>query len=59
MPIYEYVCKRCNHRFEVLTAFWNGKCPNCQSTEVERRFSRLNWRLGNYFQSLKDDGLDA
>jgi putative FmdB family regulatory protein len=40
MPLYEYECLTCGHRFEVLVF---GKvrqvCPNCQSEDLEKAFS--------------------
>ena len=35
MPIYEYECGRCHHRFEVRQGFKDkpqAKCPRCQET---------------------------
>ncbi|MCC2670756.1 MAG: uncharacterized protein K0Q72_3227 [Armatimonadetes bacterium] len=40
MPIFEYVCKSCEHRFEALVR--SGKlpaCPSCQSDELSRQLS--------------------
>ena len=40
MPLYEYECRGCGHRFEILVF---GKvrpvCPNCQGENVEKVFS--------------------
>ena len=40
MPIFEYVCQECNHRFEVLV---QGKkipvCPSCESPKLQKKFS--------------------
>lgn len=40
MPVYEYKCKRCNHRFEELV-FGDEKiaCPKCRKFELEQQFS--------------------
>lgn len=41
MPLFEYVCKKCNHQFEELV-FSNQPliaCPECHSTRVEKAFS--------------------
>ena len=43
MPIYEYVCKACEHEFEKLVR--HGKtpaCPSCGAADLERRFSLPN-----------------
>jgi len=40
MPIYEYTCKTCGHRFEALV--FGGKtpdCPECGGRRLEKLFS--------------------
>ena len=40
MPIYEYTCSGCGHRFEALV--FGGKtpgCPECGGTKLEKLFS--------------------
>jgi len=40
MPIYEYVCMKCESHFEELVR--NGetpKCPDCSSAKVQKQFS--------------------
>lgn len=45
MPIYEFDCQSCGHRFEELVGSHVGveaaevACPECGSTEVERLLS--------------------
>lgn len=43
MPIYEYVCKACNAKFERLVKSMNGKerikCPQCSSARTAREHS--------------------
>jgi putative FmdB family regulatory protein len=40
MPIYEYSCKQCQHRFEALVRGGKiPKCPECGHTELERLMS--------------------
>jgi putative FmdB family regulatory protein len=40
MPIFEYICQGCQHRFEILV---NGStvpvCPSCNATKLEKQFS--------------------
>ena len=39
MPTYEYVCRKCEHRFEKfqsMTAKPIRKCPSCGKTGVQR-----------------------
>lgn len=41
MPIFEYACEKCGHRFEKLV--FNGKpdvtCPSCHATSLRKLFS--------------------
>lgn len=42
MPIFEYLCLACGHRFEFLklpAASTVPSCPACQSTNLERQLS--------------------
>jgi putative FmdB family regulatory protein len=41
MPIYEYECLGCGHRFEylVLKATPPATCPSCQKTELKQLVS--------------------
>ncbi|MGI6435233.1 MAG: FmdB family zinc ribbon protein [Syntrophomonadaceae bacterium] len=45
MPIYEFKCKDCEHKFEVLTAMGQRdevRCPGCQSSNLESLLSLFN-----------------
>lgn len=43
MPIYEYRCRDCGHRFEMLQRMGEGgeglACPRCGAGRVEKQFS--------------------
>jgi putative FmdB family regulatory protein len=41
MPIFEYECKACNHKFEELVSSKTTTvvCPRCQSTETRKLLS--------------------
>lgn len=43
MPLYEYTCRDCGHRFEVLQRMGADatglSCPQCGSTAVGKEFS--------------------
>jgi putative FmdB family regulatory protein len=43
MPLYEYTCRSCGKRFEVLQRMGAGSdgvvCPACGSSEVGKQFS--------------------
>lgn len=44
MPLYEYVCKQCNRRSEVLVRSSTVKpaCPHCGSRKLQRQFSTFS-----------------
>ncbi|RKX31965.1 MAG: zinc ribbon domain-containing protein [Verrucomicrobia bacterium] len=41
MPLFEFTCRMCGKRFELLLRSRSEKarCPECGSTRVERQFS--------------------
>lgn len=40
MPIYQYACRTCAHRFEQLvTGQRRPACPSCQGDDLERLLS--------------------
>ena len=43
MPLYEYRCPECEHRFEILPRMGEGarglSCPECGAEGVERQLS--------------------
>ncbi len=40
MPVYEYVCKKCEFPFELLVMGSEvPECPNCHSKKLLKRFS--------------------
>jgi putative FmdB family regulatory protein len=40
MPIFEYVCKQCQHEFEALVfGSQKAECPKCQSKKLEPQLS--------------------
>ncbi|WP_455244032.1 FmdB family zinc ribbon protein [Petrachloros mirabilis] len=40
MPIFEYVCRECNHRFEqLIQGSTQATCPRCTGTALEKQFS--------------------
>ena len=40
MPIYEYQCRGCGHRFEALVRGSNkATCPSCQGDDLEQLLS--------------------
>ena len=43
MPLYEYHCRDCDHRFEILQQLGEGpeglNCPSCDTRDLEKLFS--------------------
>ena len=41
MPLYEYVCRDCQERFERYLRSWNEdvRCPACRGERVEKQLS--------------------
>jgi len=43
MPLYEYRCNDCDHRFEILQRMGEGAdglaCPSCGKPRLEKQFS--------------------
>jgi putative FmdB family regulatory protein len=41
MPIYEYSCRRCHHRFEQIVRSTREEisCPECESRAVKKELS--------------------
>jgi len=40
MPIFEYICKECQHQFEALLyGKEKATCPKCQSQKLEPQLS--------------------
>lgn len=43
MPLYEYRCSDCDHRFEILQRMGEGAdgltCPECEAPKVEKQLS--------------------
>jgi putative FmdB family regulatory protein len=46
MPIYEYACRSCEHRFEELVSSYGTlvACPQCTSGEVSKLLSTFSAR---------------
>lgn len=40
MPIFEYVCQECDHKFEtIVLGRQKPKCPKCESKKLRQRIS--------------------
>ncbi|HID98587.1 MAG TPA: zinc ribbon domain-containing protein [Thermodesulfobacteriaceae bacterium] len=51
MPIFEFVCSQCGNEFEKLVLGSNRKvlCPECSSTDVEKKMSVCAFKTGSNF----------
>ncbi|KRE88708.1 transcriptional regulator [Frateuria sp. Soil773] len=62
MPIYEFECSGCGHRFDRLQKLSDpdpSACPSCAAASVQRRLSAPSFRLagsGWYETDFKKDG---
>ena len=62
MPIYEFECGGCGHRFDRLQKMSDpdpSNCPSCTQDRVKRRVSAPGFRLagsGWYETDFKKDG---
>ncbi len=48
MPIYEYQCQECGHRFEALQKISDAQlttCPQCQAEALKKLVSAAGFRL--------------
>ena len=58
MPIYEYECRKCHHRFERIQKFSDPlvrKCPSCRGGRVDKllsppavHFKGTGWYVTDY-----------
>lgn len=40
MPLFEYACRACDHRFELLVRESTKlECPKCSGTHLDKQFS--------------------
>jgi len=65
MPIYEYECGACGHRFELIQKHTDKRvrtCPECKARKVERlvhapaiQFKGEGWYVTDYSDQRKKD----
>ena len=50
MPIYEYRCRDCDHRFEILQRMGQGSeglaCPRCGADQLQKQYSTFASNTG-------------
>jgi putative FmdB family regulatory protein len=63
MPLYEYRCPSCGHRFEVLQRMGEGGdgllCPHCDAPRPERQLSTFAAAVGGSASSGSSAGCGA
>ena len=57
MPIYEYECQRCGHRFEylLLPTSPRAECPSCQDQDLKQLISLCSMSS----ESIRQGNLNA
>jgi putative FmdB family regulatory protein len=52
MPLYEYRCRDCSHRFEILQRMGDGAlglaCPHCSGNLLDKQFSTFAAASGGH-----------
>ena len=58
MPLYDYKCPNCNHRFEARHSFDDSApaCPNCEFAEVTRVITQAPRVAQGMNASVSDTG---
>ncbi|MEW5981017.1 MAG: zinc ribbon domain-containing protein [Acidobacteriota bacterium] len=61
MPLYEYQCQRCGHRFEALVIGSRrpDSCPKCSSSELEKQYSTFGMASGSGYGTGSSFGSGA
>ena len=59
MPIFEYMCKNCNSKFELLVRSQDSeehlKCPQCDSEDLQKMFSAFGMKSSSSGHSCSSD----
>jgi putative FmdB family regulatory protein len=54
MPLYEYRCRDCGHRFEILQRLGQGAeglaCPRCGADQLDKQYSTFASNAGETVQ---------
>jgi putative FmdB family regulatory protein len=65
MPLYEYECKKCKHRFDLIQKVSDppaSKCPKCGGRKIEKlisasglQFKGSGWYVNDYARKGKSE----
>lgn len=55
MPLFEYVCRSCGHKFEKLSDRWDGRCPRCGAENAERQWSPVSWVYRGLLELIQEE----
>jgi len=59
MPIFEYACRECKHRFEaIVLGSQQAKCPKCESKKLDQQLSRFAVQGKGSSESFSSNGGD-
>ncbi|HUD71609.1 MAG TPA: zinc ribbon domain-containing protein [Dongiaceae bacterium] len=69
MPLYEYQCRKCGHRFEEIQQYSDPpikRCPKCKKGKVEKllsapavQFKGTGWYVTDYGRKGSSGGSDS
>ncbi|HBT20597.1 MAG TPA: zinc ribbon domain-containing protein [Peptococcaceae bacterium] len=48
MPTYDFLCRKCEHRFSRFVSLSNKdkvSCPRCGENDIEQLFTAFNYRI--------------
>lgn len=51
MPVYEFICEKCEHTFDITASFFEDldapECPQCHGKDTRKKFSFFMSSFGN------------
>ena len=57
MPLYEYICSKCSHHFELIVqGSTTPECPNCQTRDIQKQLSAFSVSGGGEDFNFENEG---
>lgn len=60
MPVFEFLCRECDHRYDDLVgmheSFDNQVCPECTSNDIVKLYSPFRTKVSSGGQAIEIDG---